>query len=64
MELAAQDITVVDVERARELLASDDPPVLVDTREPAEWSQGHLEGATLVPPGDRYRADRLGRARP
>jgi sulfur-carrier protein adenylyltransferase/sulfurtransferase len=49
MELA-QDITVVDVERARELLAGDDPPVLVDTREPAEWSQGHLEGATLVPP--------------
>ncbi len=50
MEVAAQDITVVDVERARELLTSDDPPVLVDTREPAEWSQGHLEGATLVPP--------------
>ncbi|MGZ8695378.1 MAG: molybdopterin-synthase adenylyltransferase MoeB [Gaiellaceae bacterium] len=50
MELAAQDITVVDVERARELLAGDDPPVLVDTREPAEWSQGHLEGATLIPP--------------
>jgi adenylyltransferase/sulfurtransferase len=51
MEAATQDVAVVDVERARELLASDDPPVLVDTREPAEWSQGHLEGATLVPPG-------------
>jgi adenylyltransferase/sulfurtransferase len=51
MEVAAQGITEVDVERARELLAGDDPPVLVDTREPAEWSQGHLEGATLVPPG-------------
>jgi molybdopterin/thiamine biosynthesis adenylyltransferase/rhodanese-related sulfurtransferase len=50
MEVASQDITAVDVARARELLAGDDPPVLVDTREPAEWSQGHLEGATLVPP--------------
>jgi molybdopterin/thiamine biosynthesis adenylyltransferase/rhodanese-related sulfurtransferase len=50
MEVAEQGITVVDVERARELLAGGDPPVLVDTREPAEWSQGHLEGATLVPP--------------
>jgi adenylyltransferase/sulfurtransferase len=50
MEVAEHGITVVDVARARELLAGDDPPVLVDTREPAEWSQGHLEGATLVPP--------------
>src|SRR5690349_4150291 len=50
MAVAPQDITVVDVARARELLAGDEPPVLVDTREPAEWNQGHLEGATLVPP--------------
>ena len=50
MELAEQGIRVVDVERARELLGSDSPPVLLDTREPAEWNQGHLEGATLVPP--------------
>ncbi len=67
MEVAAQGITVVDVERARELLAGDDPPVLVDTREPAEWSQGHLEGATLVPPAsveERIRSVAPDRDRP
>jgi sulfur-carrier protein adenylyltransferase/sulfurtransferase len=50
VEQVEQGIREVDVDEARELLASDAPPILVDTREPAEWSQGHLEGATLVPP--------------
>jgi adenylyltransferase/sulfurtransferase len=50
VEQVQQGIREVDVDEARELLAGDAPPVLVDTREPAEWSQGHLEGATLVPP--------------
>jgi len=50
LPVTSQDITAVDVAQARELLAGDDPPVLVDVREPAEWNQGHLEDATLVPP--------------
>jgi sulfur-carrier protein adenylyltransferase/sulfurtransferase len=50
MEQVEQGIREVDVDEARELLAGATPPVLVDTREPAEWNQGHLEGATLVPP--------------
>ncbi|MFN2469817.1 MAG: molybdopterin-synthase adenylyltransferase MoeB [Gaiellaceae bacterium] len=44
-----EGIAEVDAGRARELLAGDAAPVLVDVREPAEWNQGHLEGATLVP---------------
>jgi sulfur-carrier protein adenylyltransferase/sulfurtransferase len=50
MEQVEHGISEVDVDEARELLAGDAPPVLVDVREPAEWNQGHLEGATLVPP--------------
>jgi sulfur-carrier protein adenylyltransferase/sulfurtransferase len=50
VEQVEHAIREVDVDEARELLASQAPPVLVDTREPAEWSQGHLKGATLVPP--------------
>jgi adenylyltransferase/sulfurtransferase len=58
VEQVQQGIREVDVDEARELLAGDAPPVLVDTREPAEWSQGHLEGATLVPPATV--AERIG----
>jgi adenylyltransferase/sulfurtransferase len=57
-----QGIREVDVDEARELLAGDEPPVLVDTREPAEWSQGHLEGATLVQPVTV--AERIGEVAP
>ncbi len=49
MAIPADAISEVDVARARELLDGAQAPVLIDVRQPAEWNQGHLEGATLVP---------------
>jgi sulfur-carrier protein adenylyltransferase/sulfurtransferase len=40
----------IDATAARERIADGDL-ALVDVREPAEWSEGHLEGAVLVPRG-------------
>ena len=37
--------------------------VLIDTREPHEYQEAHLEGGKLVPPGLLARRDRRGRAR-
>jgi rhodanese-related sulfurtransferase len=42
----------IDVERARELLETAQPPVLVDVRGQNEWNQGHIPGAVLIPLGD------------
>ena len=42
----------IDVERARELIDSPEPPVLVDVRERNEWNQGHIPSATLIPLGE------------
>lgn len=33
-------------------LAGDDPPALIDVREPWEWSRAHIDGARLVPLGE------------
>ena len=30
-----------------------DGALIVDVREPAEWAQGHIDGATLIPLGDQ-----------
>jgi rhodanese-related sulfurtransferase len=38
----------IDVSEARQLLQRDDV-ALVDVREPHEWDEGHVAGATLVP---------------
>jgi len=46
------EIDEVDAVRARELLDSPAPPLLVDVREPDEWSEGHLPGAVHVPRGN------------
>lgn len=35
-----------------ELMAIRDRVKLVDVREPEEWDEGHLEGATLIPLGE------------
>jgi sulfur-carrier protein adenylyltransferase/sulfurtransferase len=45
-------IEEVDAPRAHELLASLEPPLLVDVREQDEWSEGHLPGAVHVPRGN------------
>jgi sulfur-carrier protein adenylyltransferase/sulfurtransferase len=49
IELVRSRIEELDPADAREEIAGGDV-VLVDTREPHEWDEAHLEGATLVPP--------------
>ena len=58
MRMAAEPLDVirnrieeVDVAEARDEIAAGDA-VLIDTREPHEWEEAHLEGATLVPPAE------------
>ena len=54
-ELLAQlrsEIDEVDAVRARELLAGDNPPLLVDIREFDEWAEGKIPGAVLIPRGN------------
>jgi sulfur-carrier protein adenylyltransferase/sulfurtransferase len=61
------EIDEVDAARAHELLASIDPPLLVDVREQDEWGEGHLPGAVHVPRGNlESRIERAApdRARP
>jgi rhodanese-related sulfurtransferase len=50
-----QMIHAIGPQQARELMAAGQVD-LVDVREPAEWSRGHLPGARLVPL-DRLRAN-------
>ncbi len=52
LEQIRAEIEEVDAARARELLTSADPPLLVDVREQDEWSEGHLPGAIHVPRGN------------
>jgi rhodanese-related sulfurtransferase len=51
-------IHAIDPQQAKELMAAGQFD-LVDVREPAEWSRGHLPGARLVPL-DRLRANARG----
>jgi rhodanese-related sulfurtransferase len=38
----------IDVAKAKEMIDSGEAH-LIDVREPKEWKEGHLEGATLIP---------------
>jgi len=61
------EIDEVDVARARDLLAADERPLLVDIRERDEWSEGHIPGAVHVPRGhleSRIEAAAPDRAQP
>jgi rhodanese-related sulfurtransferase len=51
-------IHAIGPQQAKELMAAGQLD-LVDVREPAEWSRGHLPGARLVPL-DRLRANAKG----
>ncbi|MDX6485625.1 MAG: sulfur-carrier protein adenylyltransferase/sulfurtransferase [Gaiellaceae bacterium] len=54
-ELLAQaraEVDEIDAAQASELLASAEPPLLVDVREQSEWDEGHLPGAVHVPRGN------------
>jgi sulfur-carrier protein adenylyltransferase/sulfurtransferase len=67
LEQIKAEIEEVDAVRARELLDSSEPPLLVDVREPDEWSEGHVPAAIHVPRGNlESRIERAApdRARP
>ena len=42
-------INTIDAEKAIEMMASGEPYVLVDVRTKAEYDEGHIEGALLLP---------------
>jgi sulfur-carrier protein adenylyltransferase/sulfurtransferase len=46
------EVGEVDAARARELLASDPRPLLLDVRELDEWNEGRIPGAILIPRGN------------
>jgi sulfur-carrier protein adenylyltransferase/sulfurtransferase len=46
------EIEEVDAIGARELLDAAEPPLLVDVREPDEWTEGRLSGAIHIPRGN------------
>ena len=57
LEVIRSRIEELNVAEARDEIDAGDV-VLIDTREPHEWEEAHLEGATLVPPAqvlDRIR---------
>jgi sulfur-carrier protein adenylyltransferase/sulfurtransferase len=58
-DLAA--VREIDVETAREL-AERDAVAVVDVREPAEWADGYIPGASLIPRGEI--GDRIGAVAP
>ena len=42
-------VNTIDAEKAMEMMASGDPYTLVDARTQAEFDDGHIEGALLLP---------------
>ena len=57
-------IPEIEPEALARALASDDPPLVVDVREPEEWAIAHLTSARLIPRGELpERVDELTRAK-
>jgi sulfur-carrier protein adenylyltransferase/sulfurtransferase len=55
---------VIEPEALAAALRSDDPPLLIDVREPEEWAIAHLPGAQLIPKGElAERVDEITHAR-
>jgi molybdopterin/thiamine biosynthesis adenylyltransferase/rhodanese-related sulfurtransferase len=51
LQQVKSEIDEVDVTQARDLLASDERPLVVDVRELDEWTEGRIPGAIHVPRG-------------
>jgi adenylyltransferase/sulfurtransferase len=61
---AAVTVPVITPEALQAELRSDDPPLVIDVREPEEWALGHLAEARLIPKGQlAERVDEITRAR-
>ncbi len=52
LQQVKSEIDEVDVTQARELLAADDRPLVVDVRELDEWTEGRIPGAIHIPRGN------------
>jgi molybdopterin/thiamine biosynthesis adenylyltransferase/rhodanese-related sulfurtransferase len=52
LQQVKSEIDEVDASEATRLLASDEPPALVDVRERDEWDEGHIAGAIHVTRGN------------
>ena len=48
---AKSRIKEINIEQYKQMVASKDPHVLIDTREESEWSAGHAAGATHLGKG-------------
>ncbi len=60
---ARDNVPRVEPEALHAELESEEPPFLVDVREPGEWAIAHLPGAHLIPKGElAERVDELTRA--
>lgn len=49
--MAQDPSSLISVQQLDGEIHSAKPPVLIDVREPSEFAQGHLDGATLIPLG-------------
>ncbi|MGA8275020.1 MAG: molybdopterin-synthase adenylyltransferase MoeB [Thermoplasmata archaeon] len=57
-------VPVISPEALKAELDSDDPPLLIDVRDPEEWEISHIEGARLIPRAQLpEKVDDLTRAR-
>ena len=48
---AKSRVREIDLEAYRQLRQSDDPHILIDTREESEWAAGHVKGAVHMSKG-------------
>jgi hydroxyacylglutathione hydrolase len=49
LPLTAGDVKDIEPQELQEMLQADQPPVVVDVREPWEYQRGHVPGAILIP---------------
>src|SRR5207302_3727036 len=52
LQQVKSEIDEVDVTEARELLGTDERPLVVDVRELDEWTEGRIPGAIHIPRGN------------
>jgi sulfur-carrier protein adenylyltransferase/sulfurtransferase len=63
-EPTGASVPTIEPEELAASIKSDDPPLLVDVREPGEWAIAHLPSAHLIPKGEiAERVDEITRAR-
>ena len=51
VEAAQKAVPAVPLKDAHDRLAAGEEIIILDVREPDEWTQGHIEGATLLARG-------------